>query len=125
MGVTDSTVEECAELCEQHDACVAFEFGVDYGAEQGGNVESTGDCHMQDSDDSEGCNGCTYNNDLYVVDPNYEPPMFPMPTPLTNDSAAPQSSSFAPQSSSFAPQSSSFAPSGRRKANRVRGLRVR
>merc|ERR1712183_81259 len=111
---TDFSLQECADLCDSTNECVAFEFGVDYGADPGGSVESARDCHMQSSDDSEGCNGCTYNNDLYIMDPNYVPPLpttEPTPTPLT----AVHPSTYAPIS--FA-QSQSYAP-----ISRVRALR--
>ena len=60
----DKSVSECAALCNGHNDCVAFEYGVNYGGTIGNY--SPRDCQLQNSADYEGCNGEDYNLDLYI-----------------------------------------------------------
>ena len=57
------TVDECKQLCVETDGCVAVEYGVDYGAVQ---RRVPKDCHLQSSNDSQGCRGVDHNIDLYI-----------------------------------------------------------
>jgi len=59
----DSTQRACAERCDVDSGCVAFEFGVDYGAS--GRYQPS-DCQLQSSADSSDCDGRLFNLDLYV-----------------------------------------------------------
>lgn len=58
----DMSVDECAEQCEQHPDCVAFEYGVNHG----GEMYKPRDCQLQSSAAYEGCDGARYNLDLYI-----------------------------------------------------------
>jgi len=66
----DKSVEECADLCDKRDDCVAFEYGVNYG---GSGRYKARDCQLQSSDDYKGCSGIHHNLDLYIKpDIDYE-----------------------------------------------------
>ena len=61
--IPGKTVAECSALCDANRNCKAFEYGTDYG---GQGRYKTGDCQLQSSADSTGCNGAYHNLDLYV-----------------------------------------------------------
>lgn len=65
VKTTMRTVAECARECNENDDCVAFEYGVNYGAQ---NAYAPYDCQLQSSADSKDCNGAEHNLDLYVFD---------------------------------------------------------
>jgi len=65
VKTTMRTVAECAKECDENDECVAFEYGVNYGAQ---NAYAPYDCQLQSSADSKDCNGEEHNLDLYVFD---------------------------------------------------------
>jgi hypothetical protein len=60
---TGKTVDECKAICDMKTGCKAFEFGVAYG---GSGKYGPGDCSPQSSIDKEGCDGASYNLDLYI-----------------------------------------------------------
>jgi len=58
------TPAECAELCDIYgDKCMGFEFGVSRGGTKG--KYKPGDCTLQSSADTAGCDGNAYNLDFY------------------------------------------------------------
>ena len=70
---SDQTVQECAQLCDADDECLAFEYGVSHGEKRRGRGGShkkskfkPGDCQLNFSAKSKGCDGGLYNLDLYV-----------------------------------------------------------
>lgn len=66
----DKSVDECGDLCDKRDDCVAFEYGVNYG---GSGRYKARDCQLQSSDDYKGCSGIHHNLDLYIKpDIDYE-----------------------------------------------------
>jgi len=60
----ETSIQECATLCDKEAECLAFEYGVNHG----GSVETykPGDCQTQSSANFAGCDGKTYNLDLYL-----------------------------------------------------------
>merc|ERR1712217_723665 len=56
------TITQCSTMCNQQPACVAFEFGIDYG----GSFQSPNDCNLNNGVDSTGCDNLANNFDLYV-----------------------------------------------------------
>jgi len=56
------TRQACADLCNNNRKCVAFEYGMQHG----GAPYKPGDCILNDSSDSVGCNGVDVNLDLFV-----------------------------------------------------------
>lgn len=76
---TGKTASQCKLLCDAEPTCVAFEFGVAYG---GGGRYQPGDCQLQSSADSSGCDGSHYNLDLYVK-------QVPTPSPTAVPTVAP------------------------------------
>lgn len=58
----DTSVDDCAQHCEQHPECVAFEYGVNHG----GSGYEPRDCQLQSSAAYQGCDGARYNLDLYI-----------------------------------------------------------
>ena len=63
--IPDQTVEECKVICDEDDACEAFEFGVYYGGTKG-NYKA-GDCQPQSTASGiDYSGGKPYNLDLYV-----------------------------------------------------------
>ena len=61
--IPDSTMSDCIALCEAHEDCKGFEFGVDHG---GDGSYSANDCHLQSGTNTAGCDGFHHNLDFYT-----------------------------------------------------------
>lgn len=64
----DKSIDECAEICDQLDTCVAFEYGVAYG---GDGVYTPRDCQPQSASDTAGCDGYYHNLDIYIKEADF------------------------------------------------------
>ena len=76
-----STVDECKTRCDTYgDGCKGFEIGL--GPDTHYGIEP-GDCRLQSSAVTTGCNGAAYNVDFYekVFPPPPPPPSLPPPAP--------------------------------------------
>ena len=63
-------IDECKKLCINHHQCQAFEYGRPQPKTNG--LRTTGGyasetCILQSGTDSTGCNGASYNTDLYTL----------------------------------------------------------
>jgi len=67
----DTSISECAEMCDNTDECVAFEYGV---ARGGAGKYKSRDCQLQSSSNYKDCSGEHHNLDLYIkpIDVGYE-----------------------------------------------------
>jgi hypothetical protein len=62
-----ATVAQCEAICRATAGCVAFEYGVPHGGSGAGAGYRTHDCQPQSATNPAGCDGFTYNLDLYVL----------------------------------------------------------
>jgi hypothetical protein len=74
----NETPESCAFKCEQVEACVGFEFGVDYGGESDFKFQPNA-CQLSSSVEMLACNGGDLNLDMYTSNAHYT--LSPSPPP--------------------------------------------
>merc|ERR1719471_2228568 len=60
-----TTIQKCADLCEQDSKCKGFEYGVNYGGKGG---YKAADCQLNSSSQMSDCDGAHHNLDFYVKD---------------------------------------------------------
>lgn len=51
-------------MCNANDKCAAFEYGMHYKSKKA--YMKAGDCQLQSEYNNDGCNGSTWNTDLYI-----------------------------------------------------------